>query len=98
MSAKKSGASSSEGWLEELESTVRQAGETIASLRREKADLEARIEKLQADAGPESDPGGDEAGDDGAAAWREERQEIRGRVEKLTERLESLLDESDDGE
>lgn len=88
MSAKKSEAAAGERWLEELESAVRQAGETIATLRREKAELEARVQELEARGGSESEP----AGDDGAAAWREERREIRGRVEKLTERLEGLLD------
>jgi FtsZ-binding cell division protein ZapB len=92
VSAKTSEAAAGERWLEELESTVRQAGETIDELRREKAELEARVKELEAGAGSETES----ERDDGTAAWREERQEIRGRVEKLTERLESLLDE--DGE
>lgn len=87
MSAKKSEAAAGERWLEELESAVRQAGETIATLRREKADLEDRVKELEARVG--SEPGGD----DGAAAWSEERREIRDRVEALTGRLESLLEE-----
>jgi chromosome segregation ATPase len=93
VSAKKSEVAAGERWLEELESAVRQTGETIATLRREKADLEAQVKELQAGAGSDSGEGSGESGDDGAAAWKEERQEIRGRVEKLTERLEGLLDD-----
>ena len=37
---------------------------------------------------------GASASDEVARAWQEERQEIRRRVESLTEKLEGLLDES----
>jgi predicted nucleic acid-binding Zn-ribbon protein len=95
VSAKKSEAAAGERWLEELESTVRQAGETIATLRREKADLESQVKELQAGAGSDPGEGGDDGGESAAAAWREERQAIRDRVEQLTERLEGLLDDGE---
>lgn len=89
----------SESWLEELEATVRRADETLTALRREKADLEGRVETLEARIGEleaeRESAGSAEAGgdDEAAAAWSEERQQIRERVEKLTERLEGLLDD-----
>ena len=72
-------------WLETLEAAVHQAAETIERLRTERDDLAARVEELEA--------AGGQGGDEGAAAWQEERREIRKRVEHLTERLEGLLEE-----
>lgn len=74
-------------WLDELEATVKEAAETIQALREEKADLVRQVQELEAKAGG----GGDT--DEAARAWREERREIRQRVETLTQRLEGLLDE-----
>lgn len=92
MSEEKRVASGGEDWLEELEATIRQAGETIETLRREKADLGDRVQELEAKLGQVED--GEEGGGDRAAtAWREERKAIRERVRKLTERLEGLLEE-----
>lgn len=79
-----------EAWLDQLESTVQQAAETIATLRRERDDLVHRVEELEAAGGKGKGKG---KGDDTAASWKKERQEIRRRVQKLTERLEGLLDE-----
>lgn len=72
-------------WLDELESTVKQAAETIEALREEKGELVRRVEELEARAG-----GGED--EEAAQAWREERKEIRKRVQKLTKRLEGLLE------
>ena len=86
----------SDDWLDHLERTVHEATETIGTLRRQNQDLAERIDSLeeelaQARAGDGGEAGGDE---NAAAAWREERQEIRRRVESLTEKLEGLLDEA----
>jgi len=70
-------------WLHSLEARVHQASERLRELGRENARLAARLEELESAADPE----------EAAAAWREERKEIRGRVERLTESLESLLEE-----
>lgn len=75
----------SKEWLETLETAVHQAAETIERLRAERDRLAARVEKLEA--------AGAGAEGKGPAAWQEERREIRKRVQKLTKRLEGLLDE-----
>ena len=75
------------GWLEAHEAVIRQATEALAELRREREELRARVEELEAEGPPtDSDAGEREA-------WHEERVEIRRRVESLTERLEGLLDD-----
>lgn len=74
-------------WLDQLEATVKEAAETIEALREEKADLVRQVQELEAKAGG----GGD--GEEAAQAWREERREIRKRVETLTKRLEGLLED-----
>ena len=72
-------------WLESFEKKVEAAAAEIRKLRKENAAQQARIEQLQAelDAGAESD--------DQAAAWEDERNEIRQRVERLSQGLEKLL-------
>ncbi len=83
-------------WLEELEAGVKQAAETIEALRGERDELARRIEELEARVGelePATAKGKKRAtGEKAAQAWSQERQEIRKRVEKLTQRLEGLLD------
>ena len=74
-------------WLDELEAAVKEAAEIIQALREEKADLVRRVQELEAKAG------GDGGGEEAEKAWREERREIRQRVETLTKRLEGLLDD-----
>lgn len=69
-------------FLDQLEEKVHAAVEQIESLRKENRKLATRVEELES-ASSESE------------GWDEERQEIRERVETLTERLESLLDEDD---
>jgi len=83
-------------WLDQLESTVKQAAETIESLHRKRDDLAARVEELEGQVEALEAAGGTKKGKpkaDEAAAWREERKEIRRRVQKLTERLEGLLED-----
>lgn len=90
-----------QSWLEELETAVRQAAETIDALRRERDELAQRVQELDARVGELEAAGGgapagvegSPAGGEGAEAWGQERVEIRRRVERLTERLEGLLDE-----
>lgn len=80
-------------WLDQLETTVKQAAGAIEALRRERDDLASRVQELEARLGELEAAGGDGAGDGAAAAWRKERKEIRRRVQKLTQRLEGLLGE-----
>ncbi len=81
MSGKKDGKAS---FLDQLEDKVHAAAEQIQALREENRKLTARVEELK---NASSDSEG----------WDEERQEIRERVERLTGRLESLLDEEGAG-
>jgi len=87
-------------WLEELETAVRQAAETIDVLRRERDELAQRAQELDARVGELEAGTGEASGtakesDEGPAPpWQEEREEIRRRVERLTERLEGLIDGS----
>ena len=70
-------------WLRTLEEKVHAAAGRIRELRDENAGLRQRIDELEARlATPASD---------GAERWTEEREEIRGRVERLVEHLEELL-------
>jgi cell division septum initiation protein DivIVA len=84
-------------WLDQLESTGRQAAETLEALRRERDELATRVEELagQVEALEAAGGGGKGKGKaqaaEATAAGREERKEIRRRVQKLTERLEGLL-------
>lgn len=76
-------------WLDELETRVREASERLGELREENRELQARVDELETrlDAAAAS---GDTAvtvsGD-----WEKERDEIRGRVERLSRQLEGLL-------
>ena len=71
-------------WLNTLEEKVRAAGERIRGLREENTALHRRIEELEERLAAAATPGE-------AERWVEERQEIRGRVERLVEHLEGLL-------
>lgn len=82
-------------WLDELETAVRQAAETIDALRQERDELAQRVQELDARVSQIEAAGAGAAGTGGetpAALWPEEREEIRRRVERLTERLEGLLE------
>ncbi len=81
MSGKKDGKAS---FLDQLEEKVHAAAEQIQALRKENRKLADRVEELE---NTSSDSEG----------WDDERREIRERVERLTGRLESLLDEEGAG-
>ena len=68
-------------WLGDLEQRVSEAVAEIGRLRSENKRLERELAKLRK-AG---------AGGDGAAAWEQERTEVRSRVERLAHHLEELL-------
>ena len=68
-------------WLAELEGRVREAVAEIGRLRHENRKLEKEIGKLRKATG----------GNGGAAAWEQERAEVRARLERLTAHLEGVL-------
>lgn len=70
-------------WLAELEARVREAVAEIGRLRQDNRRLERELAKLRKAA----------AADGGAAAWEQERADVRQRVERLTAHLETLLGE-----
>ncbi len=72
------------GWLQTLEEKVHAAAGRIQELREENATLRRRVEDLEErlTGAPASEE---------AARWAEERESIRGRVERLVEHLEELL-------
>lgn len=76
-------------WLKDLEERVQQAAARIATLREANAGLETRVAEL------ESALAEAEQSDGASAAWREEREEIKGRVSQLVDRLAALLDDAD---
>jgi len=69
--------------LDTLEARVREAAETIESLRESNAELAARVAELESAAASPAD--------DAAAEWQAERSELERRLALLVERLESLL-------
>ena len=72
-------------WLDALEEKVRAAGERIQQLRSENQRLSERVEELEAQLA-------DSSADAADGGWTEEREEIRIRVEKLTQGLEELME------
>ncbi len=72
-------------WMTVLEEKVRAAGERLRELRSENTALHRRIEELEERLAAAASPGE-------AQRWVEERQEIRGRVERLVEHLGGLLE------
>jgi len=80
MAKKKTDGDAGTDWLEALEERVREATGRLQELAAENAKLAKRVKEL-------------EKGEGGGEDWRKEREEIRGRVEKLTETLEGLLEE-----
>jgi len=82
-------------WLAPLEDKVHAAAKAIRKLRQENRDLTAdndelrqRLEKLERTA--EKSPA--KTGGEDAEAWEQEREDIRARVERITRRLEELLE------
>ncbi|MDA8017128.1 MAG: hypothetical protein MPN21_06730 [Thermoanaerobaculia bacterium] len=68
----------SQSWLKDLEERVHAASKALRALRAENDKLKARIKELE-----------DRTG--GGESWQAEREEIRGRVEKLADHLAELL-------
>ena len=82
----------SQAWLQDLEERVHEASDRLRELREENERLEARRHELEArvedlEAAAVAEPA------EGEVAWREERDEIRDRVEKLVDHLATLLDD-----
>ncbi|HTQ81577.1 MAG TPA: cell division protein ZapB [Thermoanaerobaculia bacterium] len=71
-------------WLDGLEARVREASARLGELKEENHALTLKVEELETRIA---------ASEDGAAAhaWEAERDEIRSRVEKLTQTLEALV-------
>ena len=92
----KTSPATSPDWLADLEDKVHAAARTIRQLRESQRELKAEKKELSkrleaaADEIRELSAGKD---DDGAQAWKEERREIRDRVERITGRLEELLED-----
>ncbi len=74
-------------WLQALEEKVHAAAGRIRELRDENATLRRRVEELEERLAETP------ASDDAVARWTEEREEIRGRVTRLVEHLDGLMDE-----
>lgn len=85
-------------WLAALEDRVREAVDRLHGLETENARLRDRVDELEeqleeageAAAAPAPAPAAESAAAEG---WRQERDEIRTRVQRLTGDLESLLGE-----
>jgi cell division septum initiation protein DivIVA len=76
-------------WLDELETRVREASKRLGELREENRELQARVDELEtrlAAAATSEDTAVTVSGE-----WEKERDEIRGRVERLSRQLEGLL-------
>lgn len=86
--------------LDELESQVKAAAERLRSLGDENRRLSARVETLEGELEAARKASSGKPGDDdeeGMAAWAEEREEVRRRLESLTRTLEGLLVEDEGG-
>ncbi len=73
-------------WLRDLEEKVRDTSTRLGELKSENEKLEKKVADLEAQL--EAAPDADEA-----AAWAEERDDIRQRVEKLADHLSDLLED-----
>jgi len=75
-------------WLDALEQRVHDTTARLRELGEENARLSARVGELEA----ELESATPESAEDASAAWKQERKDIRKRVEALTRNLEDLLD------
>ncbi|MEO1368465.1 MAG: cell division protein ZapB [Acidobacteriota bacterium] len=80
-------------WLQNLEEKVQQTAQRLRDVREENEQLEARCKELESKVEDLETQLLEAAGDEGGAEWREERDEIRTRVEKLVDHLGELLAE-----
>ena len=99
MSGKKAAEpSAGQPWLDALETRVRDAVERLTALGSENRRLAERVAELEARLAETVAAGGDAAAPEPEGeppAWRRERDEIRRRVDRLTESLEALLADDD---
>ncbi|MEO8502319.1 MAG: cell division protein ZapB [Acidobacteriota bacterium] len=87
-------------WMETLEERVREAAKEIRRLRSENTDLQKRVAALTTELeGAHSDARKPRhAPSEVDAAWEKEREEVRGRVERLVKQLEGLIQEAGSSE
>jgi len=78
-------------WLRDLEEKVQEASTRLVEARSRATELEAENEKLEQRNG-ELEASLESAAEAGEAAWTEERDTIRERVEKLSDHLGKLLE------
>lgn len=71
-------------WLGDLEARITEAAEELRRLRGENEELRAELIELRAH--------GESAPEREVAEWAAERDEVRARVARLVEQLESLLE------
>lgn len=76
----------SKAWLKDLEEKVQEATARLRELREENDGLRQQVEELEAQLA-------DRPEGEGGEGWGEEREEIRGRVERLVDHLSELLEE-----
>lgn len=77
----------------ELEEKNRQLEEKYSQLEEDHLRLEESVEGLEKKLSEAEEQLANAGTDEGASEWLEERNEIRGRVEKLVEHLGDLLEE-----
>ena len=73
-------------WLEILEERVREAADRIQTLREDNARLAGRVQELE-------ETLENAAATEETSSWEQEREEIRGRVERLAQSLAGLLED-----
>ena len=78
--------------LEDLEDKIRLATARLTALRAENLRLAGRIAELELDAAV-AQPATMGTADEEGGAWREERREIKRRVESLARHLEEMLED-----
>lgn len=71
-------------WLDGLETRVREAVDRLAALSEENRSLREKVQDLETRLAAESGQG------EASGLWEREREEVRRRVEALTQRLEEL--------
>jgi FtsZ-binding cell division protein ZapB len=87
-------------WMENLEGKVREAAQEIRRLRAANDELNERIATLEteAESAQRSAKAAAPVVPEADAAWEQEREEVRRRVEKLVAQLEGLIREAESSE
>lgn len=83
-------------FLDALEAKIHEASERLRALRTENRALAQRVADLEAQLAEQEAAAGADVSNEEAAAWRQERDAIRERVESLAGRLEELLEEGEE--